>query len=168
MKHTALLLFVMLIALGASAQAPQPNAAPKTTVHHQLAWDASTTPGVSYILRRGIQPGVYLEMVETGALTYTWTNAPAKGTNYYAVTAKAANGLESDFSNEIRVDPTPRPAAPNLRTAVPVTVELYRRAPGELWAKAITVGPFYDQADKPAEEFSAVVRVGKPIQLLPE
>lgn len=59
-------------------------------------------------------------------------------------------------------------AAPNLRTAVPVTVELYRREPGQLWGKAITVGPFYDDANKPAEEFSAVVRVGKPIQLLPE
>lgn len=167
MTQLKITLFVLLVAIGATAQ-PVPNAAPKTTVHHQLAWDASTTPGVSYILRRGIQPGVYVEMVEVSALTYTWTNAPAKLTNYYAVTAKAANGLESDFSNEIRVDPTPRPAAPNLRTAVPVTVELYRREPGQLWAKAITVGPFYDDANKPAEEFSAVVRVGKPIQLLPE
>lgn len=151
-----------------TAQAPMPNTAPKTTVNHQLAWDASTTAGVTYVLRRGVQPGVYLEMVELSALTYTWTNAPAKATNYYAVTAKGANGLESDYSNELRIEPTPRPAAPNLRTAVPVTVEIYRREPGKLWAKAITVGPFYDQADKPAEEFSALVRVGKPIQMLPE
>lgn len=168
MKHYIPYLLALIAALGASAQAPQPNAAPKTTVHHQLAWDASTTSGVTYILRRGIQPGVYVEMVEVAALTYNWTNAPAKLTNYYVVSSKIPNGLESDYSNEIRVEPTPRPAAPNLRTAVPVTVELYRREPGQLWAKAITVGPFYDDANKPAEEFSAVVRVGKPIQLLPE
>jgi len=164
-------LVTILLALattGAMAQAPVPNVAPKTTVNHQLAWDASATANVTYVLRRGIQPGVYSEMVEVNGLTYTWAGAPNTVTNYYVVTAKATNGLESAYSNELKIEPQQRPAAPNLRTAVPVTVEIYRREPGQLWAKAITLGPFYDKVDKPAEEFSAIVRVGKPIQLLPE
>lgn len=165
---TLLLIASCLWPLASFAQVPVPNVPPKTNVNHQLAWDKSPTVGVTYVLRRGVQSGVYLEMVETPALAYTWTNAPANVTNFYVVTAKDTNGIESVYSNELRVEPTPRPVAPNLRTAVPVTVEIYRREPGQLWAKAITVGPFYDQADKPAEEFSAVVRVGKPIQLLPD
>lgn len=168
MKHIHAILFLFFAAFTASAQVPMPNVAPKTAVNHALAWESSPTPGVTYVLRRGVQPGVYLEMVEISGLTYTWTNAPLAVTNYYVVTAKGTNGIESVYSNELRIDPTPRPAAPNLRTAIPVTVEIYRREPGQLWAKAITVGPFYDQVDKPAEEFSAIVRVGKPIQLLPE
>lgn len=167
MKKT-ITLFACFAAFCAIGQAPIPNAAPKITARHELAWDASTTPGVTYVLRRGIASGKYDEMVELAGLTYTWTNAPSDKTNFYVVTAKSANELESVFSNELKVEPTPRPVAPNLRTAVPVTVEIYRREPGKLWAKALTIGPFLDRADHPAEEFSAVLRVGKPIQELPE
>ena len=162
-----LLLFPFLISV-AFAQAPLPNIAPKTNVSHSLAWDASTTPGVTYVLRRGIASGRYDEMMNVTGLAYVWTNVPASMTNYYVATAKNAAGLESDYSNELSVDPAPRPAPPNLRTAVPLTVELQRREPGGEWASVLTLGPFYDRADHPAEEFRTVVKIGKPIQLLPE
>lgn len=161
---------LLLIPAVVSAQAPMPNVPPKNTVVHELAWDASPTPDVTYVLRRGVAPGKYDEMVELAGLTYRWTNsaANAERTNYYVVSAKSKAGVESVPSNEVKVEPTPRPQPPNLRTAVPITVEIYRREPGQLWAKALTLGPFMDRADKPAEEFSAVIRVGKAEQMLPE
>lgn len=166
----AVALVAGFVAIDAHAQAPVPNVPAKRTIVHPLAWDASPTPAVTYVLRRGPAPGKYDEMVELPGLTYHWTNSPAQAdrTNYYVVASKNASGVESDPSNEIKVEPIQRPAPPNLRTAVPITVEIYRREPGQLWAKAITLGPFLDRADKPAEEFSAVVRVGKPEPLLPE
>lgn len=79
------------------------------------------------MVRRGIAPGKYDEMVNLPGLSYVWANAPASVANYYAVTSRDATGLESEYSNELRVLPTPRPTAPNLKTAVPVTVEIKRR-----------------------------------------
>jgi hypothetical protein len=168
MKHLHAILFVLFAAFCSPAQVPMPNVAPRTNIAHSIAWDASPTPGVTYVLRRGIAPGKYDEMVNVSGLNYTWATAPAALTNYYVVTAKDANGWESDYSNELRVDPRQRPAAPNLKTAVPITVEIRRRAPGQEWASVLTLGPFYEPADQSAEELSAVVKVGKPIQLLPE
>lgn len=161
-------IFVLFAAFCASAQVPVPNVPPRTNTAHSLAWDASPTPNVTYVLRRGIAPGKYDEMVNITGTTHTWSNAPASLTNYYVVTARDASGMESDFSNELRVDPRPRPVAPNLKTAVPVTVQIYRGAPGGMRAHVLTVGPFYDEASKVSEQYSASVHIGPPIKLLPE
>lgn len=161
-------LFLLCAAFCASAQVPVPNIPPRTNASHELSWAASPTPNVTYILRRGIVPGIWQEMVEVKGLSYIWTNAPARLTNYYVLAAKDSFAEEGELSNVLKVEPRPRPITPELKTAVPVTVEIYRREPGQLWAKAITVGPFYDRADRPAEEFSAVMKIGPPIQLLPD
>lgn len=173
---TKLTLLVLVTTVCAFAQAPMPNVPPKRTRAIAVAWDASPTPGVTYRLRRGVAAGKYDEMVNlaVGTLTYTWTNAPSLSTNYFVVTAVLSgvtNGVaweeESVYSNE--VFSTPREVqAPVARMAVPIMVEIYRREPGKLWAKALTFGPFLDRVDHPAEEFSAVLRVGKPMEELPE
>ena len=133
----------LAVCRGASAQTPMPNVQPKTNLNVELAWEASTTPGVTYVIRRGIAPGVYLEMVEISGLAHTWAKAPANLTNYFVVSAKNAAG-ESDLSNELKLEPRARPNAPNLKTAVPITVQFFR---GD--KMALEVGPFYAETEKP-------------------
>lgn len=171
-----LLALLALTITSAHAQIPVPNVPPKTNHAIQLWWDASPTPGASSILRRGVAPGKYDEMVQLqpGVTTYIWTNSPSKLTNYFVVSAVATytvDGVnyerESAASNEVAAEPLPIVEPPILRKAVPVTVEIYRREPGALWAKPLVLGPFYVEAAHAAEEFSAVVRAGKPVPMLP-
>lgn len=129
------------------------------------------------MLRRGSSTGSYSEMVElvAGTLSYVWTNAPSVGASYFVVSSKLTgitNGVtwveESLYSNEVKSEPRPIVQPPALRTAVPITVEIYRGRPGQLQAKVLTLGPYLDMADLSVEQFSSVVRIGKPEQLLPE
>lgn len=64
-----------------------------------LGWKPSTDPVVGYRLYHGPASGTY-----TNSIPFPGTNAHLvvpPGTNYFAVTAVDANGLESDFSNEV-------------------------------------------------------------------
>lgn len=65
-------------------------------------WDASTDPTVTgYKLYQGAASLAYTDVVDTGsALTYSFTNV-ASGTYFFAVTAYAPGGLESDYSPEV-------------------------------------------------------------------
>lgn len=168
MKHLNAILFILFAAFCSQAQVPVPNVPPRTNAPIDVSWNASPTAGVTYILRRSVVAGIWQEMVEVDGLRYIWTNAPARLTNYFVLTAKNAAGEEGDYSNVLKVEPRPRPITPSLQSAVPVTVEIYRGGPGGLQAKVLTLGPYYDVADHTAEEYSAVLKIGKPIQLLPE
>lgn len=168
MKTPQAILAILFATFCSHAQVPVPNVAPRTNAAHELSWPASPTPNVTYILRRGVVPGIWQEMVEVKGLNYIWTNAPARLTNYYVLTAKDSFAEEGEFSNVLKVEPRPRPTTPELKTAVPVTVEIYRGTPGGLQARVLTLGPFYDQANDAAELYSARVHIGPPIQLLPE
>lgn len=159
-------LLYLLTAIPTFGQVPIPNVLPKTNVNYQLAWDASTTSGVTYVVRRGTASGKYDEMVATGALSYTWSNAPAKMTNYFVVSAKNASSVESDYSNELRIEPLSRPEAPNLRTAVPITVKIQERNKDGEWVDSMQVGPFY-RVTLDNSNFRSTMVIGQPVNLLP-
>lgn len=165
MKTTTLLFLSTTFSL--VAQVPVPNVAPKTNVNYLLGWDASTTPSVTYVVRRGIVSGKYDEMATVNGLTYTWSNAPSKMTNYFVVTAKNSSGVESDYSNELKIEPLVRPETPNLKTAVPVTVKLQRKESNGEWVDVYKVGPLYSLTDS-SGEFRSAMTIGKPVKILPE
>lgn len=176
-----LCLFLLAVCAIAEIGPPVPNVPPKRGRAIQVWWDASPTPGASYVLRRGVAPGRYDEMVFIPAgtnvltLTYIWTNAPAAATNYFIVSAKVSgitNGVpweeESLPSNEVGSLPRDLPVAPALRAAVPITVEIYRVQPGQAWVKVLDVGPFYDSADLRTDNYSSIVKIGPAVKMLPE
>src|SRR4051794_16137585 len=67
-----------------------------------LAWDASDDTTVTgYNVHYGTSSGSYQNVLDAGANTVaTVSNIPA-GTTYFAETAYNADGLESQFSNEV-------------------------------------------------------------------
>ncbi len=101
-------------------------------------------------------------------LSYVWTNAPAAATNYYVVSARDSTGLESVYSNEKSVEPKARPDAPNLMTAVPVTVWLERKEDDGEWVKVTTIGQFYDLAQHGGKQYRPGILIGSPVKVLPE
>lgn len=70
-----------------------------------LQWDASVgLPVAGYRLYMGRLPHIYTEAFEAGRNTFFVTPTLKQGAVYYfAVTAYDSFGLESDFSNELRV-----------------------------------------------------------------
>ena len=67
-----------------------------------LAWAPSLTPDVDYIVHWGTQPGMYTSSVEAGTGTsYVVTGLTFGCTYYFAVQARARDGLTSAFSNEV-------------------------------------------------------------------
>lgn len=84
-----------------------------------LAWDPSVSPEVvNYYVYYGINSRTYTNKVSSnGALTCRVSNLVNGVTYYFAATAIATNGLESDFSNEIygtipQIPSTNRPVPP--------------------------------------------------------
>lgn len=78
-----------------------------------LAWDASPDASVSgYRLYYGVASRTYTNTVDVGnVLTGVISNLVPGVTYYFAATAYATNGLESDFSNEVGYTvPLPRTA----------------------------------------------------------
>lgn len=66
-----------------------------------LTWSANPDPTtVGYMVYQGSFPHTYTNAINCGLLR-TNVFALAPGTNYFAVTAYNANGLESDFSAEL-------------------------------------------------------------------
>jgi regulation of enolase protein 1 (concanavalin A-like superfamily) len=77
-----------------------------------LAWDPSPDSGViAYRIYWGTRSRVYTQHLEVGRVTTaTVTGLSAGSTYFFAATALAAGGLESDFSNEVQYT-VPNPPA---------------------------------------------------------
>lgn len=86
------------------------NAPAKVT----LAWNAETDPTVTgYNIYQGVASRTYTNMINAGNATSIAVEMPRGITNYFAVTAYDAAGLESTFSNEVTIDDTNNiPVAP--------------------------------------------------------
>lgn len=94
------------------------NAAEKSVV---LAWDPSPDASVTgYKIHYGTASGNYPKVQQVGNVTTTTISGLQEGSVYYfAATAYAADGLESDFSNEVRYDvPAVLPNQPPTINAV--------------------------------------------------
>lgn len=84
-----------------------------------LAWDPPPSSEIAgYNLYWGAASRCYTNLVSTSNLTATVTNLQRGVTYYFAVTAFTADGLESDFSNEVSYTPAARPIAPVLRLSM--------------------------------------------------
>jgi hypothetical protein len=90
-----------------------------------LAWDASTgTNVVDYKVYQGIASGTYTNSTNSsGLLTVTLPVDPSVA-NYFAATALADNGLESDFSNEVSCGPVSLPSTTNLVSVPNLAIKL--------------------------------------------
>lgn len=82
--------------------------APEPVAGITLAWDPSGSTNVAgYILYRGDVSGAYtVSNAFPGSVTGATVSGLATGIHYFAVTAYAADGTESDFSNELIVTNT--------------------------------------------------------------
>ncbi len=70
-----------------------------------LAWERSASTNVTgYTIYSGGRSGDYTNSLSLGNVTNV-TVAAVAGTNFYAVKAHDGNGVESDFSNEVRFVP---------------------------------------------------------------
>jgi hypothetical protein len=84
-----------------------------STVQHSVAvnWTASTSTVAGYNVYRGtLSGGPYSKINSTliTGLTYTDNTVSSGATYYYVITAVAADGTESSFSNQVQaVIPTP-------------------------------------------------------------
>src|SRR5678816_1145034 len=92
-----------------------------------VAWDPSTTPDVAgYILYFGTNSGAYFDFVVGGSGTTAIAPGLLEGITYYfAATAYATNGIESDPSDEISYTiPAGNPGAnsPTLNPLVNLTL----------------------------------------------
>jgi hypothetical protein len=84
-----------------------------------LAWDPSPEQVAGYKLLYGSAPGVYVSSIDVGLVTQHTVSQLPDGRYYFVASAYSADGLGSNFSNEIVVDipldgvPTPKaPSAP--------------------------------------------------------
>lgn len=108
--RTAAVWAAVLAALGGAASAQVTNLAGPIG----LSWTPSATvAAASYVLYRGVEPGVYMTRVNVGALPRATVSDLTLGTTwYFAVTAIDADGYESPFSNEISYTPSNGDALP--------------------------------------------------------
>ena len=91
-----------------------------------LAWDASPSPEVTaYRIYFGTNAGNYSFVTNAGLVLTQTVVLPHSGRWCFAATAVDANGLESDFSNEVQWEA--RPVAPVVQS------EPWFRLWPELW-----------------------------------
>lgn len=85
---------------------PEAIVFPPKQITNTVAWDyADLTQVTNFLLYRGSFPGIYTSTNLTGKVLrvpFVWTS---RTTNWAVVSALGTNGLESPFSNEIRVPP---------------------------------------------------------------
>lgn len=89
-----------------------------------LAWDPSPSAEVvGYNIYYGVGSGVYTNVVKLGNVTNATVSGLVRGVTYFfAATAVARDGLESEFSNEVSYT-APRPPAPPVLRVVAISVE---------------------------------------------
>lgn len=125
MKWLIASLWLVLGSLSGLAQLAIQSVPFRTNQNVVLTWDASSTISVShYLIRRGLSPGVYDQMMRVEGrtnTTLTWTNAPTSVINYFVATAVNPSGLESPPSNEVSIIMERRPIQPTIRTVVLAT-----------------------------------------------
>jgi fibronectin type 3 domain-containing protein len=94
MRYVLIMLLALLM--------PPPYARAATV---KLAWDASPSPEVAYyVIWRGSSPGgpySFVAQIPASLLVYTDITPNVNQTFYYVLTAKAATGEESGYSNEV-------------------------------------------------------------------
>lgn len=96
------LLFACIWPISVHAQAPEPPGNFSQSVSIGLAWDASVSENITnYRIYWGNASHVYTNQEDAGDVLIYHVEALGVGTWYFAATAISADGLESDFSNEV-------------------------------------------------------------------
>lgn len=92
-----------------------------------LAWDASPSPEVTnYRIYFGTSTRSYSFVTNTGLVRTQAVVLPHAGRWFFAATAMDANGLESDFSNEVQWEAKPAPPTVRGETWVRLTPVIER------------------------------------------
>jgi hypothetical protein len=101
-----------------------------TLVHAQkvrLAWDASPSPDVvGYRIHFGTNAGSYSFVTNVGLMRTQTVVVPHTGRWFFAATAVDANGVESDFSNQVQWEAKPTAPVVQSETWVRLTPVIER------------------------------------------
>ncbi len=113
----------LLAAASMFAQTLTPTNPP---AHVGLAWDPSPSTEVSgYYIYYGPATGNYTNKVNAGQATSVTVSNLVRGVTYYfAATAYTAEGLESEFSNEVSWKPKTIPSPPANLKATNVVIKV--------------------------------------------
>lgn len=134
MKILRSVLFAVLLAAPAQAATGYlvPSNPPPVV---QLTWDL--VPGTTYNLYYGVGSGAYTNKVAVGATNYATVVLPSRGSTFFFAATAVANGLESDFSQEVSFRPAQPPSPPtNMRPPVVLSVQWKPAANDAEWADA--------------------------------
>lgn len=130
LNYLALLLLVAAPAQAATGYLVPSNPPPVV----QLTWDL--VPGMTYNLYYGVGSGAYTNKVAIGATNYATVTLPSRGATYFFAATAVADGLESEFSQEVSFRPAQAPSAPtNMRPPVVLSVQ---------WKSAVNEGEWAD------------------------
>lgn len=109
---------------------------PTRQITNTLAWEyADLSTVTNFQVYRGFTPGVYTVSNLTGKVLtapFVWTS---RTTNWVVVTALGTNGLESEYSNEIRVPPIYTNFVVVITTANATNLQWRVRADSGSWTK---------------------------------
>jgi hypothetical protein len=101
----------------------------------QLTWDL--VPGMTYNLYYGVGSGAYTNKVAVGATNYATVVLPARGVTYFFAATAVADGLESDFSQEVSFRPAQPPSPPTgMRPPIVLSLQWKSAANDAEWADA--------------------------------
>jgi len=109
-----------------------------TLVHAQkvrLAWDSSPSPDVvGYRIHFGTNAGDYSFVTNVGMVRTQTVVLPHTGRWFFAATAVDANGVESDFSNQVQWETKPVAPVVQSETWVRLTPVIERSTNLVSWA----------------------------------
>jgi hypothetical protein len=125
-------------------------------VHAQqvtLAWDASPSPGIAnYRIYFGTSSRNYSFVTNAGLALTLVVKLPHTGRWFFAATAVATNGLESDFSAEVEWEARPAPPVPRAEALVRLSPVIERSTNGVNWVST-TGAPTFFAATNETEVF---------------
>lgn len=124
----------------------------------RLSWEASpSTNVVAYRIYCGTNSQVYSEIVNVSLVQTQFVALPHRGRWFFAATAVDADGVESDFSNEVIFELKPAPPVMRGKTWVRLTPVIQRSTNLVSWDSVLGEPTLFDATN--AVEFFTTRRL---------